>query len=200
MTKEEFLVSGLIETYCLGFTSTEENILVENMAALYPDVKNELEAVKFAMNRYIKDVALQPPPQLKTKLMTTIYSQVANDKKEFIPLLNRVTDSSQLLQNAEANHLEFPAQDFENLYMQPLPSTREIINFAVWVKKGHETEMHDDRIEYIAVMEGSCNMYFENEKKSYSQGDIITIPPHIFHHAEITSSKPMFALVQRQMI
>jgi quercetin dioxygenase-like cupin family protein len=200
MTKEEFLVSGLIETYCLGFTSTEENILVEKMAALYPEVKNELDTVKSTMNRYLKDVTLQPRPQLKTRLMTTIYTQVAGEKKEFIPLLNQITDASLLLQNAEANHLHFPVEDFENLYMQPLPSTREIINFAVWVKKGHEPELHDDMIEYIAVMEGSCNIYFGNEKRSYSRGDIITIPPHILHHAEITSSKPMFALVQRQML
>ncbi|MEO7264486.1 MAG: cupin domain-containing protein [Ferruginibacter sp.] len=200
MTKEKFLVSGLIETYCLGFTSAAENILVENMVTLYPEVKNELETVKFAMNTYIKGRELQPSPQLKMKLMTNIYSQEAEVKKEFIPLLNRITDPSLLLQTALANHLEFPAEDFENLYMQPLPSTREVTNFAVWVKQGHEPEMHDDMTEYIAVMEGSCNMYFGNEKKSYKKGDIITIPPYLLHHAEITSSIPMFALVQRQML
>lgn len=200
MTKEDFFISGMIEAYCLGFTSAEENILVENMASLYPEVKNELETVRSAMNMYIKEVTIQPPPQIKSRVMTTIYSQVAEEKKEFVPLLNRIGDSALLLENAEANHLEFPTEDFDNLFMQPLPSTREVINFAVWAKKGHEAEIHDDMIEYIAVLEGSCNMYFGNDKKSYKQGDIIVIPPHILHKAEITSSKPMFALVQRQML
>lgn len=199
MLREEFLASGIIETYCLGFTSVEENFLVEKMIAQFPDVKGEIEAVRSALNLYIKEDTMQPSAAVKRKLMTTIYCQVAKEKKEFIPLLNGIPNASQLEIHTTANHIVFPAEDFDNLYMQPLPSSNEIVNFAIWAKLGHEEEMHDDMVEYIAILEGSCNMYFNGEKKSYLQGDIICIPPHIPHRAEVTSLKPMFALVQRQI-
>ena len=96
--------------------------------------------------------------------------------------------------------VQYPADDFDNLHVVGLPSTNEIINFAVWAKQGHEEEMHDDRNEYLAILDGSCDMYMNGVKTSYKKGDIITIKTGISHYAVITSAQPMFALVQRQLI
>jgi quercetin dioxygenase-like cupin family protein len=43
-------------------------------------------------------------------------------------------------------------------------------------------------------------MFMNGEKKSFSKGEIIDIPVNIPHYAVITSAKPMFALVQRQLL
>lgn len=53
--------------------------------------------------------------------------------------------------------------------------------------------------EYIAILEGSCDMYMGEKKITYTCGEIISIEPNVPHHAVITLAKPMFALVQKQM-
>ena len=132
--------------------------------------------------------------------MNTIYTQQAVLHKEWVPLMHEAINFGRYFEAVAANRLTTPAEDFENLFVQELPSTREIINFAVWAKKGHEEEMHDDRNEFLAVLDGSCDMYMNGIKTSYQRGEIITIKTGIPHYAVITSQKPMFALVQRQLV
>lgn len=200
MSPEEFSALGIIETYCLGLTTKEETILTENMAASFPEIKKEIDRALQIISAYSKEPVLQPRPHVKKNILTHIYKQQAAKKIEWVPMLNDIEKSFSLQPFVHANQLSFPAQPFENIFIQPLPSTTEIINFAIWARHGHDEEMHDDMTEYIAVMEGSCDMYFKGEKKSYTQGDIITIPPNIPHQARVSSSQPMFALVQRQMM
>lgn len=200
MDVAEFIRSGIIETYCLGFTSNEENMLVEKMAAEHPEVKKEIERVGASFNQFLQKRKIQPSPAVKTAVMNTIYSQQASLKKEWVPLMNVATDFARYIQSATANKLKYPEAPFDNIYVQELPSTREVINFAVWAKSGHEEEAHHDRNEYIAILDGSCDMYMDGKITSYKKGEIIPIMAGIPHHAVITFAEPMFALVQRQLI
>ena len=172
---KNFIASGIIETFCLGFSSEEENELVESMAAAHPEVQEEINQVRTSLDSILKSSEIKPAGSVKTAVMNSIYSQQAALQPIFIPLLNTIADFTTVEASAIANQLQGPTEDFENLYMQELPSTREIINFAVWIKKGHEEEMHTDRNEYIAVLEGSCEMIMNNKRIAYSKGDIISI-------------------------
>ena len=59
---------------------------------------------------------------------------------------------------------------------------------SVWPKLDQE-ELHSGLIEFIAVLEGSCDMYMMDKKISYTKGDIISIAPGILHAAFITSQQ-----------
>ncbi len=200
MMLKEFIASGVIETYCLGFASNEENHLVERMAAMHPEVQQELEEVRTSLEKILKSSEIKPARAIKTAVMTSIYSQQAVLKPVFVPLMDTLPAFASIEASAIANQLKWPTESFENIHVQELPSTPEIVNFAVWVKHGHEEEMHTDRIEFIAVLEGSCEMVMENKRTAYVKGDIIRIPINVPHYAVITSEQPMFALVQRQLI
>ncbi|MBC7867053.1 MAG: cupin domain-containing protein [Gloeobacteraceae cyanobacterium ES-bin-316] len=200
MTVSEFLSSGIIETYCLGFTLPDDNILVEKMAASHPEVQAELELVRNSLHGILQTTSIRPRPSVKTAVMNAVYIQHAVDHPEYVPLLHNISDFETIYASVQANQLKAPTENFENLFAAELPSTNEIINFAVWVKKGHEEEMHTDRTEFIAVLEGSCEMFMEGRKTSYCKGQIITIPVNVPHHAVVTSEEPMFAFVQRQLI
>lgn len=200
MTAPELIASGILESYCLGFTSISENAMVEKMAGDYPLVQQEIEKIRDSFSRFLLKNTLQPSHSVKTNVMHTIYSQQAEAHKEFVPLMHRTVDFSRFYQAVEANLLDQPLEDFENLYVKELPSTNEVINFAVWAKKGHEEETHTDRNEYLAVLSGSCEMFLGGEKRSYSEGEIIAIEAGVPHYAVITSPEPMFALVQRQLL
>ncbi len=200
MTAPELIASGILESYCLGFTNTSENAMVEKMAGDYPPVQQEIDKIRDSLSRFLLKNTLQPSHAVKTNVMHTIYSQQAEAHKEFVPLMHKPVEFNRFYQAVEANFLDKPSEDFENLYVKELPSTNEVINFAVWAKKGHEEETHSDRNEYLAVLEGSCEMYMDGKKRSYSQGEVITIEAGIPHYAVITSAEPMFALVQRQLL
>lgn len=200
MNATEFIQSGIIETYCLGFTSNEENILVEKMAAEHKEVKNEIERVRTSFKEFLVRRKIQPSPSVKKSVMKNIYSQQATANKEWVPLMNEEVDFKRFYEAVEANKLVAPVDFYDNLFVQQLPCTNEVINFAVWAKAGHEKEVHFDYNEFIAILEGSCNMLMEGKIIAYQKGEVITIPPGIPHQAIVTSEQPMFALVQRQLI
>ena len=200
MNAAEFIQSGIIETYCLGFTSNEENILVEQMAAAYPEVKEEIEKTRASFQHFLQKRKMQPSPAVKTAVMNTIYTQQALLKKEWLPLMNEPTDFKRYYESAAANKLTAPGIFYDNIFVQELPSTKEVINFAVWAKQGHEEEIHYDRKEYIAILDGSCHMNMNGAIIPFTKGQIIAIQPGVPHTASITSKQPMFALVQRQLI
>lgn len=195
------LSSGLIETYCLGFTSLEENAEVEAMAAKYPAVQAEIERVRSYIQVSIINSAIRPSPSIKNKLFKNIYRQEAKHQRHFVPLLDEDTSLQSLEEVLGYNLCIPPDEDFDNIFIQNLPSTVEVVNLAVWVKGGQEREIHEDLNEYIAILEGSCIMQFEDaEGLSYAKGDVIHIPPGLYHSAVITSEEPMIAIVQRQLI
>ncbi len=199
MNAAEYITSGIIDSYCMGFTSPDEDIEVEKMAALFNEVQDEIEKNKAALSFHLLNLKLQPSASVKKAVMYTIYTEQAELHKEFVPLMHKQADFGKYYQSAAANHLTQVNEPFDNLYAIELPSTIEVKNLAVWVKQGHDEEVHSGMIEYIAILEGSCDMYMLGKKISYTKGEIISIPPGIPHHAVITSQQPMFALVQRQI-
>lgn len=200
MNASEFISSGLIETFCLGFTSEEENELVASMAAEYPEVAVEISSVRALLQKAIIQEELKPKPSVKQHVMQRVYEQQATIQPEFIPLLNKAVDVVRLDEVIKANPIPPALADDESFQVFELPSTREVTNLAAWVRHCQEEEVHENFNEYIAVVQGACTMYFDGEPSHYERGEIITIPPNVTHHAIITSATPMLALVQRQML
>ena len=200
MDAAEFIQTGLIDTYCLGFTSPEENAMIEKMAATYPEVKEEIERVRNSFKNFIHKRQMQPSPSVKTAVMNGVYARKAIQYKEWVPLMHEPIDFSNYVASANANHLKKPVEDFENVFVKELPSNGEIINYALWVKKELKEELHEDCNKYIAILSGSCDVYMNNEKLAYQKGQIISIAAGVLHSFIITSAQPMFALVQKQLI
>ena len=198
MNAADFIQSGLIESYCLGFTSPDENAAVEKMAAMCSEVQEEIEKTRAGLSSLLQPL-ISPSALVKTNIMQTVYAQQAALHKKFIPLMHQPHPFHCYYDTAAANEIEEAAEDFNNLLVKELPSTREVINLAVWARYGPEEETHTNMREYIAILEGSCDMHIGDKKMTYSCGEIISIEPNIPHHAVITSKKPMFALVQRQL-
>ncbi|MEO7463700.1 MAG: cupin domain-containing protein [Ferruginibacter sp.] len=199
MDLQHYIKSGIIDSYCLGFTSPDENQEVERMAASHPGVQAEIDLVRKFISDGIVQQAIMPSRKVKDNVFKTIYRQEATHQQEFVPLLDELSSVIALKDVLAKNSCAAPQEDFDNLFIQPLPSTREITNLAIWVKQGHEKEIHEDMHEFIAIINGSCIMKFEGSgSRPYVAGDVIHIPPGLFHSASVTSVEPMMAIVQRQ--
>ncbi len=130
-----FINSGIIETYCLGFTVDKENREVQLMASLYPQVQQQMDSVKLMFSDKIFANQIKPSPDVKISLMKSIYVQHSLTNKKFLPLLNKIESIDDLHECVIANNLRNSNLPVDNIMTQELPSTNEITNFAAWVKK-----------------------------------------------------------------
>jgi len=200
MDTKAYISSGIVEQYCLGMLPDTERSAVESYAAEYPEIKNEIERVSDAIETYALANPVQPANSVKAKVLLAAYETQSGAGKQYPPLIldNSVTEDFRRWLTGV--NIPKPAEPFDNLSFYDLPSTEAVTNFMVWAKEGHDEEEHNDFREYIVILEGHCDMYMNGEKKHYTAGEIIRIPPFVPHHAIITSEEPMLAIVQRQLI
>ncbi len=200
MDTKTYILSGVLEQYCMGMLSYEERLSVENYVAAYPDIEDEIDRIADAIESYTIANSVMPKASLKARVLLAAYQTASGAGKEYPPLIldNSVTD--EFRQWLKGVTIPSPAEPFNNLSFYHLPSTDAVTNFMVWAREGHDEEEHNDFNEFVVILEGHCDMYMNGEKKHYEKGEIIRIPPFVPHHAVITSEQPMVAIVQRQLI
>jgi anti-sigma-K factor RskA len=69
---EEYISTGILELYALGQLSPGEVMEVEDIVAKYPRVKEELNAIESALEKYAFSVAKNPSPQVKAKILAQL--------------------------------------------------------------------------------------------------------------------------------
>jgi anti-sigma-K factor RskA len=99
-----YIESGILELYVLGQLSVEEQHEVEAMAAKYPEVKQEIQAIEIAMEQYAMDHAVAPTEGLKDKILGQLNSapvvktsaaagETPQEHSNIIPLNNNSYDA-----------------------------------------------------------------------------------------------------------
>ncbi|HMK04785.1 MAG TPA: cupin domain-containing protein [Ferruginibacter sp.] len=205
MNIKDYIASGILEAYCLGFVTDKERAEVEAHAMKYYEIKEELLEISDSLEQYALKKGVVPKSAVKTKLLLLFYEGQSGPGKKYPPLIMQNTTAVDFKEWIAVNRppgfiAHEPAEPYDNLSVHELPSTEVVTNFMVWVKKGHEEEVHTDYNEFIVILKGHCDMYFNGKKEHYNAGEIIVIKPGIPHYAVITSDEPMVAVVQRVMI
>lgn len=72
MDIKEYIASGIIDSYVLGFSSDQERREVECMSSIYPELKEELTSTQLILEKYALSLAIAPPTSLKDKIMELI--------------------------------------------------------------------------------------------------------------------------------
>lgn len=88
-----YIESGILELYVLGQLTVQEQQEVEAMAAKYPEVKQEMEAIEMAMEKYALNHAVEPAAGLKEKIIEQLQPQQAPKENIVIPLHNNAYES-----------------------------------------------------------------------------------------------------------
>ncbi|MEO8146636.1 MAG: cupin domain-containing protein [Bacteroidia bacterium] len=198
MNLKEYITSGVLESYCLGLVSEQEQFQIEKLAASHPEVQMEIDSIYNSFEQVAAAGAVAPPPAVKNNLMLRIYEMESGVGKKYPPLIKVNSTAKEFSDWLAVNPITNPERDtFENLHTYDLPSTDEVTNFAVWAKQGHDDEEHNDFLEYIVILKGSCDMYMNGVRNHFNEGEIIRIPKDCNHYAVITSEEPMVAIVQR---
>ena len=72
MNIQEYIASGILESYALGEVTEAERTSVERALIQYPEVREELRKVEETLERIAFESALAPAPHVKEKLMARI--------------------------------------------------------------------------------------------------------------------------------
>lgn len=72
MNLQEYILSGILENYVLGLATDEERQEVERYAAVYPEIRAELDAIEQTLETYAFSHAVAPPSGLQTQLLNKL--------------------------------------------------------------------------------------------------------------------------------
>lgn len=72
MDIKEYIASGILESYALGYSSDQERREVECISSIYPEIKAELEKTQTALEAYAESISVAPPAELKERILAAI--------------------------------------------------------------------------------------------------------------------------------
>lgn len=79
MTIQEYISSGIVESYVLGLASSEERDEFERMCAAHAEVRAAREAFEIQLEEHALKNAVRPPAQVRSKLFAEI--EIEQQKK-----------------------------------------------------------------------------------------------------------------------
>jgi hypothetical protein len=82
---QEYIQSGIIESYVLGMASSAEAAELEQLCLQYPEIKQALTDFESALEANALTKAIAPPPQLKQQIFASL-------KSEFVTVENKVAE------------------------------------------------------------------------------------------------------------
>jgi mannose-6-phosphate isomerase-like protein (cupin superfamily) len=200
MTSKEYIDSGILEIYVMGMASHSEREEVEIMAAANPGIRQEIDAISDALEKYALAYAIKPGPVIKPFLMATIdYSEriKSGEPISFPPALHEnsmVEDYATWLNRPD---LDFSGSDEDNLFAKIIGYTPEMTTAIVWIKQDTPLEIHDNEHERFLILEGSCDILVGDKSNPLVPGDYFAIPLHEYHTVKVTSQIACKVILQR---
>ena len=195
----EFINSGILEAYVLGMCDSKDIAEVEEMSALSPEVRNEIDNISEALERTAFANAVTPDPIIKPMLLATIdYTERLNNGEQpsFPPALNEGSQISDYSEWLDRPDLMGP-QDPEDVHARIIGYTPELMTAIVWIKEMAPQEVHEDEFERFLIVEGSCDIVIGDEVHKLVAGNFLQIPLHKRHHVTVTSAIPCKVILQR---
>ena len=200
MTIIEFINSGILELYVMGNASESEQEEVESMANQYNEIRQEIDRISEALEKYAMVNAIRPSPVVKTMLMATIdYSERLKNGEavSFPPFLHKnsaIKDYAEWINRPDLNEPIFHGDD---IYAKIIGHTPKMTTVIVWIKNEAPREIHDHEFESFLILEGTCDIMVSGKANHLVPGNYFTIPLHQYHQVMVTSTIPCKAILQR---
>ncbi len=179
MNLQDYINSGILEQYCLGLLDSEEANQVISYCLQYPELREELNSIQAAIEKMATEKALDPPPQLKDKILGRL-GFVGNEVLDInnLPPTDAYSNYLSWLQAVE--HL-LPTEPFEGLNIQLLQQTDKIAQMLVVAKVNVPDESHDNYAESFFILDGKCSCTIDGAEVFLSAGDFLEIPLYAEH-------------------
>ena len=196
---KEFINSGILEMYVLGFASDEEVKEVQQMCAIHAEVRTEVESICDSLKAYAEAGVKPPNSTIKPMIMATIDFQERMQKGEvpsFPPVLNEKSTIADYNQWLSRKDMIAPAE-YDDIYAKMIGYTPQVVSAIVWIKTETPYETHAAEHEKFLIIEGTCDIMIDDRVHSLVPGDYMSIPLHAGHTVKVTSKAPCKVILQR---
>jgi mannose-6-phosphate isomerase-like protein (cupin superfamily) len=199
MNVKEYIESGVLEEYCLGWLSNEEQAFVIQMTLLYPEVKEELTRIELFMEALAKANAVDViNPDLREKILNSLghISQNYLDLDN-LPVINQDSDHQIWLNSLK--HL-IPAEPAGDMIFKPLRQNNNKVTQTLVISKINvPKETHTDVLECFLILQGECECTIGEHVFKAGPGGFIDIPLYVEHDVKILSPV-VVAVLQHQLV
>lgn len=200
MTTKEYIGSGILEQYVMGTATQIEREEVEKMAAANPVIRQEIETISDALEKYAMVNAIQPSRIIKPMIMATIdYSERIKNGEQvsFPPLLHKNSKPEDYATWLNRPDLNLSGSDKDDLFAKIIGYAPQITTAIVWIKQDTPWEIHHKEHESFLVIEGTCDIIVGDKTNPLVPGDYFSIPLHEYHKVKVTSFIACKAILQR---
>jgi mannose-6-phosphate isomerase-like protein (cupin superfamily) len=200
MTTREYIESGILESYVMGVASDIEREEVEMMAAGNADIRQEIDAISDALEKYALAHAIEPSPAVKPLLMATIdyFERIKSGEPiSYPPELHKSSKPEDYFSWLNRPDFNFSDSDEDNLFAKIIGYTPQMITAILWMKQETPREIHHDEHERFLILEGNCDIIIGDKSHHLVPGDYFAIPLHKYHQVKVTSFIACKAILQR---
>ncbi len=195
---QELIASTQLYDYVLGECNADEQREVEMAAAYFPEVAQELNALRDLDAALVMDAATPAPMACKARFenFMDIADMPADGWSLVMPMLgphSKPADFASWLDQVDPATID-PSL---NLNAIPLEADEDKLTLFVVVRDGLEEETHLFDIERFLVLEGSCYVEMEDGKRYLQAGDYFSVPKFKTHTVVVTSEIPCKLIVQQ---
>ncbi len=195
----EYINSGILEMYLLGMTTSAESAEVLEMSKKHPEILTELEEISKTLELDSIESTPDLSPTIKPFLLAVIdYTERLKNGEEttYPPILNSKSKASDFSSWINRTDMVLP-EDFDSFHAKIIGFTPEATTAITWIQHMAPDETHDDEFERFLILEGSCDVTFDNKIHKLVAGDFLEIPLHTPHELRITSNIPCKVILQR---
>lgn len=179
MNVQEYIESGIIESYVMGLASAPERVEFERYCAQYPELVAARRKFEEKLEAYASENAVPPPPEVKVKVLEKIITMEntktpVRDPVRFMAMLRFVAAASVVLFIGMAYLYYQTRQENKDLVgandrlRESLDTTRNILNRIV-----QEQKVVKDPNTLVVNMVGtqvapksSANVYWDSASKN----------------------------------
>lgn len=203
MNLNEIKDTGLLELYVLDALNEQEVQMVEQAIAAHPEIDTEIKEIETALEVYAYANAIKPLETTKILITAVVQFTKRVEAGEQPPMppeltpLSTIEDYALWLNNPTMVEPEYN----ENMFGQIIGANNDFTILIKWIRNAMPNEIHEEFIESVLIVEGTCDIYFDEViKHSLKKGDYLSIPLHINHRVEVTSKNTCKAILQRKNV
>ncbi len=199
MDIKEYIASGVLEQYVLGTINGEELLKVEQMAATYPEIKEEILSISYVFEKLAIENAITPDETIKPFIMATIdfmERMESGEQPSFPPMLNEASGLIDFESWINRDDMVLPL-DAGDLYAKIIGYTPQATTAIAWIKGNAPVETHNKEYEKFLIIEGTCDIVVEDKVYQLVAGDYFAIPLYKSHQVRVTSDIPCKVILQR---
>ena len=171
MNIQEYISSGVIESYVLGLASPEERVEFEKMCALYPELITARNSFELAIEKQAFQNSVPPPAGSKEKTWATIQQSATKNTSKIISMESGKSRSSGLRWLAAASVVLFLLTGYfaYTFYNKNRELQAKIDRSDSLINKMTEGEkiMHDPNVMVVNMVglkgsSSSANVYWDS--------------------------------------